>query len=211
MAEDNQSSSEDMISRVTGRLDTSRLSRQSMNDGGEVFRGDLATRALEALGARAMTVDETIIVGDDFDASRAEDQALYAHEQHHVEHGDGHGGGGEDNFRDAEEIAARAAESIALHRAISGGTETGYSQSAGHKSGDHREGGGDGAAGAGEAGATSDQTASEPTAAAGYQALLAQGFGHDAIIQQLAQRVLNTLDEMDRVKQDRHGDKKGFI
>jgi hypothetical protein len=211
MAEDNQTTSEDMISRVTGRLDTSRLSRQSMNDGGEVFRGELATRALEALGARAMTVDETIIVGDDFDASRAEDQALYAHEQYHVEHGDGHGGGAEDNFRDAEEIAARAAESIALHRAIAGGTEAGYSQSAGHRGGDHREGGGDGAAGAGEAGATSDQTAGEPTAESGYQALLAQGFGHGDLLQQLAQRVLNTLDEMDRVKQDRHGDKKGFI
>lgn len=211
MADHNQNAPEDMISRVTGRLDTSRLSRQSMNDGGEVFRGDLATRALDALGARAMTVDETIIVGDDFDASRAEDQALYVHEQHHVEHGDGHGGGGQDNFRDAEEIAARAAESMALHRAIAGGTETGYSQSAGHRSGDHREGGGDGAAGAGEAGSTSDQTVGEPNAESGYQSLAAQGLRHGEIIQQLAQRVLNTLDEMDQVKQDRHGDKKGFI
>ena len=151
MANDDETSSGSMLNRVTGRLDTSRLSRQSMNDGGEVFRGELATRALKAIGARAMTVDRTIIVNDDFDPSTPEDQALYAHEQYHVEQGDGHGGGGGENFRDAEEIAARAAESMALHRAIAGGVETGYSESAGHKGGDHREGGGDAAAGAGEA------------------------------------------------------------
>jgi len=211
MANENDTPSGDMINRVTGRLDTSRLSRQSMNDGGEVYRGDLATRALKAVGARAMTVDETIIVGEEFDGSSAEDQALYAHEQYHVEHGDGHGGGGGENFTDAEEIAARAAESMALHRAIAGGTETGYAESAGHRGGDLREGGGDGAAGAGEATTKPDQSSGEPSAEAGYQALHAQGYRHDDIIQQLAQRVLNTLDEQDRVKQDRHGDKKGFI
>lgn len=211
MAEDNQTSGGNMINRVTGRLDTSRLSRQSMNDGGEVFRGELATRALKAVGARAMTVDQTIIVGDDFDASSVEDQALYAHEQYHVEHGDGHGGGGGENYRDAEEVAARAAESIALHRAIAGGTEAGYSESAGHRGGDHRQGGGDGAAGPGEASTTPDHQAGEPSPEAGYNAMKAQGLRHSDIIDQLAQRVLNTLDELDRVKQDRHGDKKGFI
>jgi hypothetical protein len=211
MADDKDTSGGNMINRVTGRLDTSRLSRQSMNDGGEVFRGELATRALKAVGARAMTIDQTIIVGDDFDASTAEDQALYAHEQYHVEHGDGHGGGGGDNFRDAEEIAARAAESMALHRALAGGTETGYAESAGHHGGDHREGGGDGAAGAGEATTKPDRPDADPSPEAGYNALKAQGLRHDDIITQLAQRVLNTLDELDRVKQDRHGDKKGFI
>ena len=211
MANEEQSAGGGMISRVTGRLDTSRLSRQSMNDGGEVFRGDIATRALKAVGARAMTIDETIIVGDDFDASTPEDQALYAHEQHHVEHGDGHGGGAGENFRDAEEIAARAAEAVALHRAIAGGTETGYAESAGHRGGDHREGGGDGAAGAGEASTKPDRGGPDPTAEAGYHALKAKGLGHSDIVHDLARRVLGTLDELDRVKQDRHGDKKGFI
>jgi len=211
MPESNDSDNEGLISRVTGRLDTSRLSRQSMNDGGAVYRGDLATRALKAVGARAMTVDETIIVGDDFDAARPEDQALYAHEQHHVEHGDGHGGGGGENFRDAEEIAARAAESAALHRAIAGGTEIGYAESAGHRGGDLREGGTDAAAGAGEASTKPEQGNGEPSADSGYLALQSQGLSHDQIVQELATRVLNTLDELDRVKQDRHGDKKGYI
>lgn len=211
MANDDETSSGSMLNRVTGRLDTSRLSRQSMNDGGEVFRGELATRALKAIGARAMTVDRTIIVNDDFDPSTPEDQALYAHEQYHVEHGDGHGGGGGENFRDAEEIAARAAESMALHRAIAGGVETGYSESAGHKGGDHREGGGDAAAGAGEASTKPDHNNGEPSPEAGYNAMKAKGLRHNDIVDQLAQRILNTLDELDRVKQDRHGDKKGFI
>jgi hypothetical protein len=211
MADEQNNSSADMISRVTERLDTSRLSRQSMKDGGEVFRGELATRALKSVGARAMTIDETIIVGDDFDTANPEDLALYAHEQHHVEHGDGHGGGGGENFRDAEEIAARAAESMALHRAVAGGTETGYSQSAGHRGGDLMGGGEGGAAGPGEGSTRPDHGSGEPTPEAGYDALRTQGLGHGDIVNDLAQRVLNTLDEMDRVKQDRHGDKKGFI
>ena len=39
----------------------------------------------------------------------------------------------------------------------------------------------------------------------------AKGLRHNDIVDQLAQRILNNLDELDRVKQDRHGDKKGFI
>jgi len=211
MSDEQESAGSEMINRVTGRLETSKLSRQSMKDGGEVYRGKLATRALEAVGARAMTMDETIIVSDDFDPSRPEDQALYAHEQYHVDHGDGDGGGGGDNFRDAEEIAARAAESVALHRAMTGGTESGYSESAGHRGGDHRQGGGGGAAGIGDPDAKPAHGKAKPSAEAGYQALKAQGYGHNDIIAELTRRIVNTLDEQERVKQDRHGDKKGFI
>ena len=56
------------ISRLAGRLDRRELQRQSLPGGGTVFRGEIATRALSALGARAMTLDRSIIVGDDFES-----------------------------------------------------------------------------------------------------------------------------------------------
>ena len=76
---------------------------------------------------------------------------------------------------------------------------------------DHREGGGDGAAGAGDATTKPDHGGGDPSAEKGYQAMTAQGLRHGDIVQELARRVLGTLDELDQVKQDRHGDKKGFI
>ena len=71
------------VDRIEDRLDRSELRRVAMPDGGEVYRGDIATRALESLGARAFTVDRTIVVGEDFDPYDAEDAALYAHEMYH--------------------------------------------------------------------------------------------------------------------------------
>ena len=85
-----------------------------MPGGGSVYRGEVASRALKAVGARAMTVDRSIIVSEDFDPARPEDQALYAHEQYHVEHSGGEGG---HSVRDAEEVAARATEAMVFHRA----------------------------------------------------------------------------------------------
>ena len=78
-----------LAERVSGRLERGELRHQSMASGQGVFRGELATRALEAVGARAMTLDRSIIVGEDFDPGRPTDQALYAHERYHAEHGDG--------------------------------------------------------------------------------------------------------------------------
>ncbi len=202
-----------MLDRLTGRLDNSQLNRVTMPGGGEVYRGEIATRALDALGARAMTVDQTIIVNDNFDPSNPEDQALFAHEQHHVEHGDGEGGGGGDNYRDAEEVAARAVERMALHRAMSGGYEAGYTSGAGGGSGDAMSGsdGGGFGAGTGQAGKKSGDESSEPSADRGYQALVGEGYNHTDIVEELAQRIVKTLDERTQVKQDRHGDKKGFV
>lgn len=94
------------------------LYRRTMPDGGEVVTGPTAQRALRALRARAFTMDHTIFVDDNFDITKPEDAALYAHERHHQMesggHDDGHSG------HDAEEVAARAIERMVLHRAKAG-------------------------------------------------------------------------------------------
>jgi hypothetical protein len=177
-----------------------------------VYQGELATRALEALGARAMTVDRTIIVAEDFDPGNIEDQALYAHEQHHAEHGDGGGGGGADNFRDAEEIAARAAEALVLHRSAAGGAEAGHTPGggSGHTSHDdpHRSGGSV-SAGAPDA-STSPAANKDPDAESGYAALRAKGMSHDDVIDHLARRVLSSLDEKTQLTRDRRKPGRGW-
>lgn len=99
------------------RLNEGGVRRRTMVDGGKVYSGPTATRALRALGARAMTLDEDIFVAEDFDESRAEDQALYAHERHHqMEHGRVDAGA----HSYAEEKAAQAIESMVLHRSRKG-------------------------------------------------------------------------------------------
>lgn len=91
--------------------------RRNMVDGGQVYSGPTATRALRALGARAMTLDKDIFVAEDFDESSSEDQALYAHERHHqMEHGRVDAGA----HSYAEEKAAQTIESMVLHRSKKG-------------------------------------------------------------------------------------------
>ncbi|MFN7146937.1 MAG: DUF4157 domain-containing protein, partial [Myxococcota bacterium] len=107
--------------RLAARAERNGLKRSAMPGGGEVFTGEVASRALKSLGARAMTVDKSIIVSEDFDPSKPEDQALFAHEQFHVDHS---GGAGTHEHRDAEEVAARAVERMVLHRARAGGMES---------------------------------------------------------------------------------------
>jgi hypothetical protein len=41
--------------------------------------------------------------------------------------------------------------------------------------------------------------------------MIAQGMNHGDIVQELADKIMNSLDERSQLKQDRHGDKKGFI
>ena len=94
------------------------LTRRTMSDGGEVYSGPAARRALRALGARAMTMDHTILVDDDFDESNPDDQALYAHERfHQMESG---GADHPTSLNDAEEMGAQAIERMVLHRAHAG-------------------------------------------------------------------------------------------
>lgn len=107
-------------SKLTARLMARQggIRRKAMPDGGEVYSGPTASRALRALGARAMTMDRQIFVAEDFDPNDPEDAALYAHELHHqMESGgmdDGHTHG------DAEEAAAQAIERMVLHRSAKG-------------------------------------------------------------------------------------------
>jgi len=209
MAEDRNSPGEGTAKRLSRRLDRAELTRQAMPGGGEVFRGKLASRALDALGARAMTMDQTIIVADDFNASRPEDQALYAHEQYHVEHGDGHGGGGGSNYRDAEEIAARAAEAMVFHRAMDGGYEAGFrpgSNGAAPKPGNAEAGGRSLGAGT----ESDPQGNEDPDAGRGYVALAGQGYSHQDIVVLLGQKVVTAIQEQGDSRSARQGDKKGW-
>jgi Domain of unknown function (DUF4157) len=112
---------EETSNRLLERVDRNSLSKEAMPGGGEFYRGAAADGALQALGARAMTVDDAIVVGQDFDPSRAADRALFAHEQHHLEHSGGEGG---DSLRDAEEIAARSVERMVLQQGASTGPES---------------------------------------------------------------------------------------
>lgn len=153
------------------------LHRRSMPDGGEVVTGPTARRALRALGARAMTMDRTIFVDEDFDAARPEDAALYAHEQHHQRESggvhDGHGA------HDGEEAAARAIERMVLHRRARGDDL----QEVLRDARDGREPVADATPAAGDA--------SDPLAA--YAALRAEGLSHHEIVRELTRRVLDTL------------------
>ena len=197
--------------RVTGRLDRDELRYQSMAGGKGVYRGELATRALETVGARAMTLDRSIIVGDSFDPVKAEDQALFAHELYHAEHGDGGGGGTGDNFRDAEEIAARAAESLAFHRATAGGYESGNlpdTRGSGAESDKHRAI----QEQAGKATQTNpDSSNKPPDAMSGYQALQSQGLSHEEIVIQLARQIVGSIQSEYETKGSRGGHLKGTL
>lgn len=150
--------------------DLSGLRRRTLPDGTEVFTGPLAEQALDAVGARAMTLDRTILVREDLDPSDPEDLALVAHEQHHVEESGGAGAHAED---DAEEDAARAVEAFVLHqrRAAQAGERT--------------------TGGDAPMSASASPAADDPMS--GYQAMLGQGIAHDQIVDTLARAVLDEL------------------
>ena len=194
------------------------LHRVSMPDGGEAYSGALADRALNTLGARAFTMDESVIVGRSFDRAKGEDQALYAHERFHqreashkaegAEFGASHGG------RDAEEMAARAMEAMVLHRAQQG-------EDFGSIMSDVNSGSMDDAAKAGE-GASGDQ-ADDPTRSTvpgalldggqdrdpmeGYKAMLNDGLTHWQIVNELKDHVLMTLDRINEEHEFRASEK----
>lgn len=202
------------VGRVASRLESGALQRQSMPGGGSVYRGELAQRALKSVGARAMTLDRQIIVADDFNPSNPEDQALYAHEAFHAQHGDGGGGGGGENFRDAEEVAARAVERMVFHR-MEGGYEGGYQPHAGAGHGDphnsSEKGGSSVGGAAGGAAGKPETIASKSDPVRGYRAMIAQGYSHLDVVDDLARRVLGSMDDHSQSQLDRHADKKGTI
>ena len=170
-----------LVSRLTSRADFG-LRRRKLADGGEVYSGPLAQQALGAVGARAMTMDNTIFVDESFDPANPEDQALYAHERlHQMESGgmdDGHGA------HDQEEVAARAIERMVLHRAQSGENFGDIMRDVDIKRA--QEVISRAANDAGDEG--------EPIMA-GYSALLGQGHSHHQIVELLALHVTRALSE----------------
>jgi hypothetical protein len=199
MADGKSTPGESVVSRLAARSSRTPLSRRAMPGGGEVWEGPLASKALKALGARAMTVDSHIIVGDDFDPSTPESQALYAHERFHQE---ASGGAGSHHGNDAEEHAARQVERMVLHRAATGGPEIG----AAFAGADIKD-----LPSAPESVASPGEGESErsPDPAAGYQALQAQGLTHQDIIDKLASACVDAMDEQLSVRHARAGDIKG--
>ena len=183
------------VDRLAGRLDRSKLQRRAMGDGGEVFTGQVASRALKALGARAMTVDNSIIVSESFDPNKAEDAAVYAHEQFHLE---GSGGVGDNDGHDQEEAGARQVERMVLHR-MSGGVESHEAEHTANPGG--AQGGG---------AAKGNTSANGSTALGAYAAMRESGMNHGEIVEQLAQQVLQSM----QTQRDHHGErsvgKKGF-
>jgi hypothetical protein len=176
---------EDTTARLSER---DGLQKRSLPGGGSVWQGPLATEALESLDARAMTLDQSIIVSEDFDPGSAEDQALYAHEQFHVQQGD-HGAGGH-HIHSAEEIAARAVEGMVLHRSADGGGGGGESQGAG-----------------GDQGGGAAAKSGEPNPMGGYRALIKEGLDHQGAIDELARFVCDELDNADGLGAARNRDK----
>jgi hypothetical protein len=160
------------------------LHRKRMADGGEVISGSLAADALRAVGARAMTMDRTIFVDEDFNPDDAEDQALYAHELHHQQNSGAereHGGG-----HDAEEHAARSIERMVLHRRAAG-------EDFGSVMRDVRQGrvSEPAAGGAKKAGSEAGKDADDPMRA--YHAMRRKGMSHDDIVEMLARHVVDAL------------------
>ncbi|MBA2321859.1 MAG: DUF4157 domain-containing protein [Deltaproteobacteria bacterium] len=181
-----------LLSRNTG----AGLSRRAMPDGGEVLAGPLARRALRAVGARAMTMDHSVLVDDTFDVSRSEDLALYAHERHHLQEGAGHE---IHSASTTEEAAARSVERMVLHR-----REAGEDVSA--ILADAAAGRVTAAARTALAGVPDNNGGAAPWA--GYMAMRSEGLGHHQIVRELADSVLKEhkkAQEGNRARTGGHG------
>ena len=153
----------------------------------EAVTGPTATRALQALGARAMTLDDSIILPEDFDESDPEQAALYAHEAFHVNEGTGLEAA--HHIHDAEEAGARAVEQMVFHEMSAGGEDAGAVI---HRSMEQRASGGEGA---GSETGNIRPGESMDTPEAVYSALLGQGMTHDDIVHLLAESVMQSMDE----------------
>lgn len=170
-------------SRLSSRGETPELERRTFSGGAEVFQGGLATQALKAMGARAMTLDHSIIVNEDFDPSKPEHQALYAHERVHDL---GSGGRGGDSVRDAEEISARSMERMVLHRATTSGTSGALADPSQvmRDAVDNQD-----------SNDTSGKSESKDPTERGYQAMLAEGMEPREIVEKLVKDFVESQDE----------------
>jgi hypothetical protein len=173
--------------KTTSRLaDRSQLKRINVPGGGEAFQGPTATRALKALGARAMTLDQSIVVGEDFDPSQPEDAALFAHEQLHVDRG---GTEATHAVHDSEEVAARAVEAMVLHRMASGESAEQVQRS--------------------KAAAPKQEAEPGSPLQRAVGSLKAQGQNHQDMVEKLASQVVDRLAENDERTYQRGADTPG--
>ena len=163
----------------------------------------MANEALGALGARAMTIDEEIIVNTNFDPNRAEDQALYAHEMYHQEHSGGVAGS---SMRDAEEIGARAVESMVFHRA-----KNGESNPITRKASDVLRKENDSQQQTSSAAGSSQKESQEPTAQKGYSILKDRGESHEDIVLKLTYKVIDEMARKSLEGIERAGHIKGYL
>ena len=188
-------------------LDRSGVLRKDVASHGNVFSGELADQALDAVGARAMTMDGEIIVNSNFDLSNPTDQAEYAHELYHQARS---GGAAGDKIRDAEEIAARAIESMVFHQAGGGRSdalptniEDLFQQAENPAKPSATEGETSGTVSAAfENG--------DPSAILGYQALREQGMTHGEVVYMLTQMLVDQHDQSQDFTRQRGGTQRGF-
>lgn len=193
---------ESFSNRISGRSDL----RSERVGNEEVFRGALADRALQAVNARAGTIDGEIIVNSGFNANTPEGQALLTHEMYHKENSGGVAG---HSIRDAEELAARALESMVFQEAQSTGKNV-VPQSASEllkqaKDIQTKQN-------QGEPYNPEDPSAPfEASAVRGFQALMAQGYTHEQLLQECVHRLLSHNDTISGSVDDRSGDVIGFL
>ena len=199
--------SEQISSRSGGLL------RKEETGHGSVFRGALADRALNAVGARAMTVDGEVIVSETFDLVSAENQALFAHEKFHQKHS---GGAAGQTIRDAEEIAARSVEAMVFHQASGGHGDALPSKL--DELFEQVESGGAPTANPTSTGPSSAVTTQNApraeqanvSAKRGYAALRQQGFSHPEIVHLLKQMLIEEEEKQQLDGISRSGQYRGF-
>ena len=192
---------ESFSNRISGRSDL----RSERVGNEEIFRGALADRALQAVNARAGTIDGEIIVNSNFNATTPEGQALLTHEMYHKEQSGGVAG---HSIRDAEELAARALEAMVFHEAQSTGknmvpqsaTEL-YEQAKEMQSKNNHDI---------PYNPEAPEFSFEPSPIRGFTALMKQGWTHEQLLLECVHRLISHNDTMTGNIDDQSGDVVGF-
>ena len=193
---------ESFSNRISGRSDL----RSERVGNEEIFRGALADKALQAVNARAGTIDGEIIVNSNFNATTPEGQALLTHEMYHKEQSGGVAG---HSIRDAEELAARALEAMVFHEAqITGKNMVPQSATELYEQAKDMQ-----------IKANQDipynpdapEHAFEPSPLRGFQALMNQGWSHEQLLLECVHRLISHNDTISSNIDDQSGDVVGFL
>jgi hypothetical protein len=184
---------------------------------GEVFRGSLADQALKSVGARALTIDDQIIVNHNFSSGKVEDQALYAHERFHQEQSGGAAGA---SINDAEEKAAQAIEMIVHQKAESGDLDAipqsptellEEAKEKGMLDAPSKSSGSNTATPKQENDDTESNSTNESDAVSAYLNMLEDGMTHEDIVLYIVHKVRSQLREKESSSMDRSGDYRSFL